>query len=85
MSTYFDYIMIPLQLLIVFFTIYYITLSFFGLFGKKKETKIYDEVKTFALIDCAHNEERVIGQLVENLKLLNYDHKLYDIYVVADN
>ncbi len=85
MSTYFDYIMIPLQLLIVFFTIYYFTLSFFGLFGKKKETKIYDEVKTFALIVCAHNEERVIGQLVENLKLLNYDHKLYDIYVVADN
>ena len=85
MSTYFDYIMIPLQLLIVFFTIYYFTLSFFGLFGKKKEIKIYDEVKTFALIVCAHNEERVIGQLVENLKLLNYDHKLYDIYVVADN
>lgn len=85
MSTYFDYIMIPLQLLIVFFTIYYFTLSFFGLFGKKKETKIYDEVKTFALIVCAHNEERVIGQLVENLKLLNYSPKLYDIYVVADN
>ncbi|MCH4157037.1 MAG: glycosyltransferase [Acidaminococcaceae bacterium] len=85
MSTYFDYIMIPLQLLIVFFTIYYFTLSFFGLFGKKKEVKIYDEVKTFALIVCAHNEERVIGQLVENLKLLNYNHQLYDIYVVADN
>jgi cellulose synthase/poly-beta-1,6-N-acetylglucosamine synthase-like glycosyltransferase len=85
MSTYFDYIMIPLQLLIVFFTIYYFTLSFFGLFGKKKEVKIYDEVKTFALIVCAHNEERVIGQLVENLKLLNYKHQLYDIYVVADN
>jgi hypothetical protein len=34
MSTYFDLIMIPLQLLIVFFTIYYFTLSFFGLFGR---------------------------------------------------
>ena len=31
MTTYFDIIMIPLQLLIVFFTIYYFTLSFFGL------------------------------------------------------
>jgi cellulose synthase/poly-beta-1,6-N-acetylglucosamine synthase-like glycosyltransferase len=85
MSTYFDYVMIPLQLLIVFFTIYYFTLSFFGLFGKKKETKIYDERKTFALIVCAHNEARVIGQLVENLKLLKYSPKLYDIFVVADN
>ncbi len=85
MSTYFDYVMIPLQLLIVFFTIYYFTLSFFGLFGKKKETKIYTNIKRFALIVCAHNEERVIGELVENLRVLKYDPKLYDIYVVADN
>ena len=39
MSTYFDLIMIPLQLLIVFFTIYYFTLSFFGLFGRRPEEK----------------------------------------------
>ena len=57
MSTYFDLIMIPLQLLIVFFTIYYFTLSFFGLFGRRPEEKIYDEQKTFAMIVCAHNEE----------------------------
>ena len=36
MTTYFDIIMIPLQLLIVFFTIYYFTLSFFGLVFMKK-------------------------------------------------
>lgn len=36
MTTYFDIIMIPLQLLIVFFTIYYFTLSFFGLVYRKK-------------------------------------------------
>ena len=35
MTTYFDIIMIPLQLLIVFFTIYYFTLSFFGLVYRK--------------------------------------------------
>ena len=85
MSTYFDLIMIPLQLLIVFFTIYYFTLSFFGLFGRRPEEKIYDEQKTFAMIVCAHNEEQVIGQLVENLHLLNYSDQLYDIFVVADN
>lgn len=85
MSTYFDLIMIPLQFLIVFFTIYYFTLSFFGLFGRRPEEKIYDEQKTFAMIVCAHNEEQVIGQLVENLHLLNYSDRLYDIFVVADN
>ena len=77
--------MIPLQLLIIFFTLYYFFVSWFGLFGKKKEVKIYNESKTFALIACAHNEERVIAQLVDNLRRLNYNDALYDIYVVADN
>lgn len=44
-----------------------------------------NEQKTFAMIVCAHNEEQVIGQLVENLHLLNYSDQLYDIFVVADN
>ena len=85
MYTVFDIVMIPLQLLIIFFTLYYFFVSWFGLFGKKKEVKIYDESKTFALIACAHNEERVIAQLVDNLRRLNYNDALYDIYVVADN
>ena len=37
------------------------------------------------MIACAHNEERVIAQLVDNLRRLNYNDALYDIYVVADN
>ena len=57
-STVFDVVMIPLQLLIVFFTIYYFVLSFFGLYYRKKEVKIYEEKKTFALIVCAHNEAK---------------------------
>lgn len=85
MNTYFDIIMIPLQILIIFFTLYYFFVSWFGLFGKKKEVKIYNESKTFALIACAHNEERVIAQLVDNLRRLHYNDALYDIYVVADN
>ncbi len=85
MFNYFDIIMIPLQLLIIFFTVYYFVVSWFGLFGKKKETKIYDESKTFALIVCAHNEAAVIAQLVNNLKKLHYNDALYDIFVVADN
>ncbi len=85
MSSYFDIFMIPLQLLIVFFTIYYFVISFFGIFGRKRDEKIKTQQKTFAIIVAAHNEERVIGQLVENLHLLNYPDNLYDIFVVADN
>ena len=85
MSSYFDIIMIPLQLLIVFFTIYYFVISFFGIFPRKKERKILEPRTTFAVIIAAHNEEKVIGQLVENLHLLKYPDDKYDIFVVADN
>ena len=33
----------------------------------------------------AHNEESVIGQLVENLHVLRYPKELYDIFIIADN
>ncbi|MBP2635613.1 MAG: poly-beta,6 N-acetyl-D-glucosamine synthase [Firmicutes bacterium] len=84
MNYIFDYIMIPMQLIIVFFTLYYFILAFFGLV-KKHEDKITTPKNTFALIVAAHNEEQVIGQLVENLHVLNYPSELYDIYVIADN
>ena len=72
----YDVVMIPLQLIIVFFTIYYFVVSWFGLFGKMRETKQFPEKSTFALIVCAHNEQQVIAKLVENLKQLNYSDKL---------
>jgi cellulose synthase/poly-beta-1,6-N-acetylglucosamine synthase-like glycosyltransferase len=37
------------------------------------------------LIAAAHNEEKVIGALLENLRILRYPDHLYDIYVIADN
>ncbi|SHI40246.1 glycosyltransferase family 2 protein [Propionispora hippei] len=79
-----DYIMVPIQLIIVFFTVYYFVIAFFGMW-KRKEEKILTPQKTFAVVVAAHNEEQVIGQLVENLHVLNYPNELYDIFVVADN
>ena len=43
----FDVVMIPLQLIIVFFTIYYFVVSWFGLFGKMKENKTVSGKKYF--------------------------------------
>lgn len=83
--TIFDLVMIPLQLMIIFFTVYYFIISWFGLFGKKKEVKIYNDSKTFALIICAHNEEQVVAHIVHNLQKLRYPKELYDIMVIADN
>lgn len=47
--------------------------------------KNYTPKNTFAIIVCAHNEEAVVGQLVENLTILDYPRDMYDIFVVADN
>ena len=51
----------------------------------KERKKNYTPKNSFAIIVCAHNEEAVVGQLVENLKILDYPKELYDIFVVADN
>lgn len=52
---------------------------------RRHEDKITTPTKRFAVLVAAHNEHAVIGQLVDNLKELNYPKNLYDIYVIADN
>ncbi|GBG56147.1 glycosyl transferase [Sporomusaceae bacterium FL31] len=84
MNYVFDYIMIPMQIIIIFFTLYYFIIAFFGIW-RRKETKVLTPKHNFAVIVAAHNEEQVIGQLVENLQVLRYPREMYDIFVIADN
>jgi len=83
-SHFLNIIMIPVQIIIILSTFYYFILSLFGLF-RKAEKKFLEPEKSFALVVAAHNEEAVIGPLVENLLNLNYPKELYDVFVVADN
>lgn len=83
-SNIFNMVMVPIQVIIIFLTFYYFVLSIFGLF-RKKEKKISKPEKTFAVVVAAHNEEAVIGPLVENLFQMEYPRELYDVFVVADN
>lgn len=76
--------MVPMQILIFLFTLYFFVIGFCGMW-RKKEVKIKTPRKTFALVVAAHNEHAVIEQLVLNLKQLNYPKDMYDIYVIADN
>ncbi|MBP7250272.1 MAG: glycosyltransferase, partial [Selenomonas sp.] len=80
----FDIIMVPMQILIFLFTLYFFVIGFCGMW-RRKEKKITTPRKTFALVVAAHNEHAVIGELVENLQQLNYPKDMYDIYVIADN
>lgn len=79
-----DYIMLPIQVIIFLFTVYYLCIGVCGLW-RRKENKILIPQKTFAVIVAAHNEKAVIGQLIDNLKKLDYPKELYDIFVIADN
>lgn len=65
-------------------SMYYLIISFFGIWIKKDEKK-YEPKNKFALVVAAHNEEIVIRNIVHSLKELDYPKELYDIFVIADN
>jgi cellulose synthase/poly-beta-1,6-N-acetylglucosamine synthase-like glycosyltransferase len=73
-----------LSKLVFVISVYYLCISFFGLY-RKKETNSMQPEKKFALIVAAHNEEQVIQDIIHSLKRLDYPKELYDIFVVADN
>lgn len=77
---------IALQLIIFTVGSYFFCMSIFGWVKRKEEpAKNYAPTKKFALVVAAHNEERVIEQMLDSLLSSNYPRELYDIFVVADN
>ncbi len=80
----FDIIMVPLQVILFLFTMYFFIIGFCGMW-RRSEKKITVPQKKFAVIIAAHNESAVVGQLIENLHEQKYPAELYDIYVIADN
>lgn len=81
---FFNIIMVSVQVLIIFVTLYYFMLAIIGMY-RKPEKKDFAPVNKFAVVVAAHNEEPVIGPLIDNLQNLDYPKELFDIYVVADN
>jgi len=72
------------QIIVFIIMMYYFILSFFGL-HRKTEKKNYMPKNKFALIVAAHNEEIVIGKLIESLLNQDYPRELFDVFVIADN
>ena len=70
---------------IVIFWIYELAISLCSLIKFKEKPLLTNKKHKFMAIIPAHNEEMVIGNLVESLKNQDYDKDLYDIYVIADN
>jgi len=79
-----EYVFYGTQLVLTLFTFYYFVVSLFG-FWRRPEDYSLPPSSRFAVVTAAHNEEKVIGQLIRNLHELNYPKELFDIYVIADN
>jgi len=79
-----DYLMIPAQIVFSLAAAYFFILGIAGLFHWKAP-KIAGPKSVFAVIVPAHNEEVVIGPLVDNLTALDYPRELFDVFVIADN
>ncbi|WHY20639.1 glycosyltransferase family 2 protein [Paenibacillus sp. G2S3] len=79
-----DALFVTLQVILAAIAVYQFTFSLFGLHKKKTKTTFKPE-KTFAVLVAAHNEEEVVGALMENLKQLNYPSELFDVFVICDN
>ncbi|OPX88815.1 MAG: Beta-monoglucosyldiacylglycerol synthase [Pelotomaculum sp. PtaB.Bin104] len=72
------------QIVLTGVTFYFFIISLFGFYRREENYRLPPSSR-FAIVVAAHNEERVIGELVKNLHELNYPKELYDIFVVADN
>ncbi|MDF2923271.1 MAG: glycosyl transferase [Paenibacillaceae bacterium] len=79
-----DRIVFGLQIILAISGVYQLVLTFFGWFRQKRKQSFKPQ-KSFAILVAAHNEEAVVGALIENLKGLNYPKDLYDVMVICDN
>ena len=80
----FNLIIILVQIFLAFVGVYQFSISLFGIVRKRKALR-HKPQKSFAVLVAAHNEEQVVGALIENLKNLDYPKELYDIFVICDN
>lgn len=65
---------------------YFFGISIFGWIKlKDRKAAACPPGKRFALVIAAHDEELVIGHVIDSLKTQNYPGELYDIFVIADN
>ena len=71
--------------IITIFWLYQIMVSLCSLVKIKDKPLKVNKNHRFMAIIPAHNEESVVGNLVESLTKQNYPKELFDIYVIADN
>lgn len=78
--------LLVLQTILLSYFLYYIGISVFGWVKRNgRSADSFPCVNRFAVLVAAHNEETVIGNIVRNLRAMNYPRNMYDVFVIADN
>ena len=83
-----EYVYIVQQALVWVITIYWLyqlMVSLCSLVKLKDKPILEEKNNRFMAIIPAHNEEKVVGNLIASLQRQKYPKDLYDIYVIADN
>ena len=66
------------------YAIYFIFISIFSIFGKKKEKETNKKLR-FAVLIAARNEENCISGIVDSLKHQEYPEELIDVFVIPNH
>ncbi|MFH5181265.1 glycosyltransferase family 2 protein [Paenibacillus sp. TAB 01] len=77
-------VLLGIQVVLALIGVYQLFLTFFGWYQRKPKAQ-HAPQKSFAVLIAAHNEEQVVGALIDNLKSLDYPKELYDVFVICDN
>lgn len=78
-------ISIVLQVFSLIIGVYYLVIGLAGFLPIREKNCEISKIHKFALIISAHNEEKVIANMVRSLTALDYPREAYDIFVIADN
>ncbi len=78
-------LVIALEMLLAVATGYLLLLVLASFFSRGSPKPVAEPRRRFAILVPAHDEERVIGRLLDSLARLRYPAGLFDVHVVADN
>jgi cellulose synthase/poly-beta-1,6-N-acetylglucosamine synthase-like glycosyltransferase len=86
------YLLLALEIVFAFPVVYLGIISFSAFITKRRRAALAKQQDlqaatqaTFALLIPAHNEEVILGTLLESLSQLTYPRERYSVYVIADN
>ncbi len=83
-----NYIILICIILLSFSAGYNLLFAFFALFNKKRRVGrgvIITQQKKILVLIPAHNEELLIGRLLDSLEGMDYPKEKYDVLVIVDN